>query len=322
VVLIFSEICYGLGMCFIYGALEGWITQTIGQEFPNEPIKNNYFGHLRAEINGLTSLVAGPLGMGLVLMTSKGFTVLYVIGAILMMVFFILYYRIPYYKKVCFKRDRVDYSKHFKQVFTGMQNMLKTSDGIAFFLVSSSLTAIYQTIFHYWQPFFTDLAKKNNKLFWTENELIMLGIVFFSYSAMRFILNKFVREKMLYKYSPFSIAIVSAIISAGLIILLTLSSGMNIIFYILIFAGLQGTTYLIDIISETQFLKKLPEQSISSCLSVISTLNRLLGIGVLSALALYVNAMNLPFFFLANSIFYLLIVFILVYWRKNYDDNK
>lgn len=319
--LITSEILYGLGLCFIYGALEGWITAIIREEYPNDADKINYFGHFRTEVQALSAMLAGPLEAGLVILWPFGFYTLYGVCAIIMLLFFIFFWRIP--SLVQLKPNLATqqlYREHYKELFTTLRFCFRSRDALSFLGIMCLLAAVYQSVFHFWQPLFLNLSKQDMSIpRWLHHEAAILGIVFFSYSLLRYLSNYYVR---IFRLSSFIVGMISAGLASILILVVTMN-GQPLLIYVSLFAVFHGVVSLIETIAEAQFLRVIPPKLIATALSTISTCTRILSLGMLWLLATWVTPENLPRFFQANAILFVLIFLCFFYWEKCYaTDNQ
>ncbi|HBF3624289.1 TPA: hypothetical protein KOC32_004418 [Clostridioides difficile] len=86
--------------------------------------------------------------------------------------------------------------------------------------------------------------------------------------------NRYVRKKIVGKINPFWIAVGSMRIAALFMIILTSASNTYIWISIMAFAILQGMTMVSEEVIESQYIKVIDKNDISSVLSFMSALRK------------------------------------------------
>jgi len=321
-----AQIIYALALCLVSGAFEGWQTNTVNYEYPDMPEKLNYYGHLKFEINSFITMFSGTLGAVIVYIGFGNYELLYIICSILMLILLISFINSPYYGNVRQEHKSVNIrsvmSVYYNEVKKGFFICFRSIDGICYFFSISFLVCTYQIVFYYWQPFFSIISKESKGFqFIKNNEEILMGVIFFAYSFSRFFINRFVRKKVIGKLNPFNIAIIALSLSAFSTILLTKVQSANIMLYIILFAIIQGLVTLVESVSESQFIKKVPSESISSSLSIASAATSLISIGLLGLLSRVLTSSNIKNFFFITALLYIAIILVIALWKKQYNEN-
>ena len=321
--LILSQIIYAMGMCLASGSLEGWIIDTSNYEYNFDKDKINYFGYLRNEVLGLISMFAGPAGCFLVYLYNKSYSLLYILTAVVMVLFFIAFSLIPCKDKFKIKsfRKNKEISSKAITIFKELKICLTNKNGLYYLAISSCLAATYQVIFFYWQPFFIQISKsKKSNISLLNNEAVLLGVIFFVYSLSKLLINKYVRKNM-ERINLFKLSLSASILCAILIILVSFSNNFNIIFSILVFGLFQGLLSIVDITTQCEFLKSVPEGIIASSLSAINAVTRLLSLIMLWIISIAITNNTINKFFMSTSLLYITIFALIYLWNKHIRRN-
>lgn len=128
------------------------------------------------------------------------------------------------------------------------------------------------------------------------------------YCFSRYLCNRYVRKKIVGKINPFWIAVGSMRIAALFMIILTSASNTYIWISIMAFAILQGMTMVSEGVIESQYIKVIDKNDISSVLSFMSALRSILTTVVLFIISKTITDDNMRSFFKYTVIAYLIIV--------------
>ena len=327
VILSLSQIMYGLALCLVSGAFEGWQIDIVKTEHPEDVNKINYYGHLKYEMNSFVTMFSGTLGAFLVYLNkANNYIVLYNLCAVIMIAITFGFITIPAYNdenanKACLT-SRI-YKDYWKQCKSSIRCIRDKEDSIYYILCIGLLCCTYQVVYYYWQPLFENLAisSKGMECFKGNTELLV-GTVFFTYCISRYLFNRFVRKQTIGKINPFWIAVISMLLAVVFMITLTISVGANIWIYIMSFAIIQGTTMITEGVIEAQYIKVINKNNISSVLSFMSSIQSVLTTLILFILSKTITTVNMKNYFGSTVIIYLLIVFFLIKWRIRFGGEK
>ncbi|MSS37017.1 hypothetical protein [Clostridium porci] len=137
------------------------------------------------------------------------------------------------------------------------------------------------------------------------------------YCFSRYLCNRYVRKKIVGKINPFWIAVGSMRIAALFMIILTSASNT-----IMAFAILQGMTMVSEEVIESQYIKVIDKNDISSVLSFMSALRSILTTVVLFIISKTITDDNMSSFFKYTVIAYLIIVISLLNWKKRFGGER
>lgn len=137
------------------------------------------------------------------------------------------------------------------------------------------------------------------------------------YCFSRYLCNRYVRKKIVGKINPFWIAVGSMRIAALFMIILTSASNT-----IMAFAILQGMTMVSEEVIESQYIKVIDKNDISSVLSFMSALRSILTTVVLFIISKTITDDNMSSFFKYTVIAYLIIVISLINWKKRFGGER
>lgn len=324
-VLGIMQFVYALSLCLISGAFEGWQTYIVKLEYPDNIDKINYYGHMKYEINAFVTMFSGTLGSLLVYLGGKNYSFLYFFCGIIMLMLVYKFCRIPSDKDKTIKTRKqlgIEIARYFGELKKGLSICFISIHGWAYLLGVGALCCTYQIVYYYWQAYFNYLSSKSSVPFWINKEELLLGIVFFMYSFTRFLLNRFVRKKIIEHYNVFSTAIVCLLIASISMYFFSMPSTSNLIIYILLFSVIQGSTILVESIFESQFIKKCNDDYISCNLSITSALTSVISVVFLYIISQSINEDNMNIFFRSTIAMYLFIVLIAFIWSINYNKEK
>jgi MFS family permease len=311
--LILAEFFYGIGLCCMSGAIEGWINSWIYNETGSKAKSHidSSFQRLN-EYVALGSSFTGFLGALLSIHSGLGLKFPYVVSFIFMVICFIFFLTVPNITS----REAATYNHIVKE---SIKKLLFNKMGFYFAFITSLFVAIYQPILHYWQPFLINKFKDAELMikFVTDpndNEIILLGMTFVLINITKYFGTNFFRKKILHKYSiykySFSLIALSIIFTSILC-----SSRIPLGIYSVIIFSFLHTSLSLSITSiNTQFYKTLNQNTFSSTLSANSVLNRLAGIVVVAVLSAFLTDKLLNVTFNINIIFLVIIGLVLLDW--------
>lgn len=320
-----GQVIYALALCLVSGAFEGWQTLIIKLEYPKNDNKLNYYGHLKYEINSFVTMFSGTIGSIIVYVHGGGYSFLFVLCSVIMLFLFFEFLKIPYPQTTVKRIQHINFydatAEYKLELKAGLKHCFSTVHGWFYFMGLSLLVCSYQVVYYYWQPYFSILATKNLGVNWIihNNELLM-GLVFFTYCFSRFIMNRFVRKKLLEKTNPFWIALSCLIIAMICTLGFCLLHDINILVHIILFAIIQGTITIVESIFESQYIKKVDTKNISSSLSITSAATSILSIIILALISKLISQENMYLFFLATTFIYLLVALVVFMWSQKYNS--
>jgi len=178
------------------------------------------------------------------------------------------------------------------------------------------ITAIYQPVFHFWQP----LIKLNNN-FIELNDNIALGLCFISLSLTRYIVNRLVRKKTTNKTSFFNLLFISIIVSVIMFLLIGITSS-NYIICIIFFSLLHASLSLNSRIISDQYLKISLQGQRSSIFSVAAIFGRVFGLIYLSIIYIIVQYIGVNGIFLTTSILGICLYLFSQIWKNTFLNKN
>lgn len=315
--LMLSEFFYGVGLCLISGALITWLHELIQIDFPTDKMMINKLTHLKNEWSSIGSMVLAALGTLIIALGSKYFLFVYLLCAVLMLLLSFLFYQVRCDASIG-KSGRPSYLNYFKDTFKSLIVDMSSSKGILYLVVACSLVVIYQPIFHYWQPLFMDLGKRNDYVGSSiESTAILLGVAFAAKSIFTYFFNRLARKWIESHTSPYNLGIISSIFSSLFIIGLSLFVKSNLFAAVALFSLFHGSLSLVGSASQSEYLKSIKNQDkTASILSAVALVSRVFGIIALSALALFVTNDNLLYFFAGTSTLFAIILIAFIKWKS------
>lgn len=310
-----GQLIFAIGTCLLSGAFEGWLLFTVKCEYPNSMNMVDHYNQLRGEINFWVTMCAGPLGSLIVYFSLENYRIVYYICIVFILIILMIIRKIPEvnYKK----KGKIIFTKYINKILKDVKELFKRKEIALFFLVQGCFVITYQVVFFYWQPYFGKIVEMNKeipKIFQVKE--ILLGVVFFCYSLGRALIVNFSRKK--FKDSnPFNVSFLCVGVASIAMLLFSYSFNIwNIYIYILLFSIIQGTIALSSILLESQFIKKIPEDIVSSMLSFSSSISRVFAMGTLLILSKYLKPENLQLFFKGTIIIYIGIIACIFYLKK------
>lgn len=328
VILSLSQIMYGLALCLVSGAFEGWQVDIVKIEHPKDVNKINYYGHLKYEMNSFVTMFSGTFGAFLVYLNkANNYIVLYNLCAVIMIFITLGFITIPPYNSngIANKARLTSriYKDYWEQCKSSIKCIRNKKDSVYYILCIGLLCCTYQVVYYYWQPLFENLANssKGMECFGGNTELLV-GTVFFTYCLSRYLFNRFIRKQVIGKINPFWIAVISMLFAVVFMITLTVPMGAYIWIYIISFAIIQGTTMVTEGVIEAQYIKVIDKNNISSVLSFMSSIQSILTTLVLFILSKTITTENMKNYFESTVIIYLIIIFFLIKWRNRFGGEK
>lgn len=317
-ILIPGQVIFGIGMCFMSGAMEAWMVETIAIEFPQQPMQINHFGHMRKEVAGIGNMLSAPLGAVIAAIFST--QIVYLIATLSMLSLAVLLASTQNLTK-----DKLQNSMHASirnSISITKKYLVKSKNGSLYLIISALIIAVYQPIYHFWQPlfisFFYDASYVPSML---KHDTAILGITFFCVSSLIYIINKYFRSSLINKFKPLTIAWVIALVIALILLELGSSKSTNLFFYLFLFSGLHGLMSAMQTIADTQYFKITPHQYLSTIFSVKGAAQRIASVLTLICIAKFISAANLRSIFSASSILVLFIALCFMLWSSFYQEN-
>ncbi|RZK79333.1 MAG: MFS transporter, partial [Pedobacter sp.] len=259
-VLILAHIIQSISLASIIGA-SSWILNSLTKEGLNKGNYVNDLGYLENEIQAIGGILASIIGILLTyIFDIKGYMFAYLLASIMLFLNAINFLNIP--------ECRIDTVR--KKVTDDVKNIFLKSmkePCIFWYIISfGSIIAIYQSLFHFWQPLIRTCSDLEL------DEVISAAICFISSGIVKYNMNKYVRSKKFLKIDPFVILKLSIYITIiGFVALYIAELKFYII--VVILSSLHGLLSIISKIVNSQFLKIAPINQCSAILSIVLLLS-------------------------------------------------
>lgn len=319
--LIAGQIIYALGLCLISGAGEAWLVDAVSHEYPTEPKKINYFGHLEGEFAGFGSMIMGPLGAIICCTHPDGFAFVYWGSTLLMLFTAFCFYRLNNFSVNQKKNISLNLFQSFIKMSKESLLALLKRDGKIYFIIGSLIVVAYQPLYHYWQPVLMKLGSVNFKESFSEfADPKLLGFAFFMIGLAKYLGNKFVKTSFFIHSNPFSISISAAILSSIFFISFSVFKINFIYFWIVLLCLLHGALSVLTISVDNQYFKVAPKENLAGILSLKSSFERIMVVGALFIISITIDANTLIYLFSAGALPLLAGIFYISYWKKNYVE--
>ncbi|ALX97301.1 MFS transporter [Serratia fonticola] len=313
-ILVIAEVCYALGACFCSGADSTWIKGLV-DKLPDKNKESNIYHHYMSyvrEVNALMNSVSGVIGVIIVILIGSYNAAYYLCGAsfLLLMLFFSKVESVTEKKDIQNIKARFNVYLHTKEA---MQLLVSTKVGIYYILICGFVVAAMQPVFHFWQPFILsqtgllDNATKNQ-------EIIILGGCFFSYSFTKYLFNRYLRKSLLAKYNPMKITLWATILAAISMFALIFIKGQwaPIVIFTLFHSFFSVPMSQFD----SEFFKCLNNNNSNTVLSIVSLLARVFGIVSLLIIGVMAESLPLSSAFVFSLICILSVIPITIAWIR------
>lgn len=232
-----AEVVYALGLCFISGSFEGWISEEAKR------CKVNYYelSHEWVSRGGLYSVIGGMFSIGIAYFLGS-FKILYLLIGLGFIIPIYIIIKTTYTKNNTHEIKKINFISFFETLI----NTFKDKIFIKYSIMLSIFVGSMQIIYHFWQPlFFSSKSQDINNYYSSDGILLMLlhGGIFLS----QYIFN----NKLQYKENSRIISIQAcgaAIILLTIVIGITMYADYNSIYVIiamLLFAIMHGFLSLI-----------------------------------------------------------------------------
>ena len=297
--LVVAEVILALSGALLSGSFEAWVMYTVQKEFPNEPIKIDYYNCLKDETNFFSTMFFGFLGSLIAYFNNGNYRIVYYVCSLFIVFVFILSLFIPSEK--IYKAKLLPFS--FMDIFLVIKNKII----ILFIIIEISFVCTYQVVFFYWQPFFSIILKDKSFFNYKYEESLILGIVFLSYSGIRGIMTRFTRKYFL-KKNIWKLVIFNVFLAIVSMLVFTYLDFSNIIIYIVAFSLVQGSIAVSSVLINSKLIQEVPENMISTSLSCISTISSIFSAGMLLVISKNINMQNLLIYFRFCIFIYILII--------------
>lgn len=301
---IIAEIIYALGLCFISGSFEGWVSE----QAKNDGVNYYEVSHDWVSLGGLFSVLSGIISI-LIAYYTGSFQLLYIIVSVLFIVPILLLILTPYEKPYEINKNNATPDLG---IFKTIILLLNNNIFIKYILMISVFTGSMQVIFHFWQPLFFGNNQSNiNEYNLNDGVLLMIlyGAIFF----VQFLSNK------KYKDSKNSSGLCSRAtmlcsISLLLVIYFMHFSEQNKFFSyaaMLAFILVHGTSSLIPSRLHDYFSKNTNQKNFGMAFSLSESLARITSILVLYLVSLIIDDVSIEFIFFIPMLGFVLLNLIL-----------
>lgn len=302
--LMIANVIYALGLAFMASSVLTWRASLIQYEGRAKSNYINYLGYLENEYQAIWSLIAGTLGVLLPFFWhSYGYILLFSLTSVIMLIFMILFKRVPY--------SSIEKKISLKQNILYDIKLIKYPPIIYFTCIYGIIEILYQPVFHFWQPLFCNFYNP-----FSINENLIMGICFFCVNIVRYIANNWVKRFLLHN-SRINLFYFSSVIfsGAGLLFILLGTVVQTVFEGIIYFTVLHGLLSIGFKTIISQYLKIQHHENSASIFSLGSLFGKGLGFCFLLFISLYIHTIGILNIFLRSSVFILLILIILYFWN-------
>ena len=313
-----AEFSYGLGLCFISGALAGWLSNVIKDQYPENKKKIDEIFHLKGEFSALGCAVSGTLGALLIGMIAN-YRYVYMLSLFGIMLIFIYFLLIPYnHDNYSSDSDNAKFfTKNIKKrkINYNKNNNIKNPPYFLYYtIILILLTILYQPISHFWQPFFTDLFEiTSNKSIkdLLHNKTNFLALIFFSYCLFKFVAHRLARSYSKNKNTKLSLI---SIIFCIFCIFLSMQfiKNYNLLVLVLMFSIIHAVHCVVLVISQSQFINKISKDNISQLLSTAEFFAKIASIIYLLFIYCFLQYYEISNLYYFNALWFLLLSFVLI----------
>lgn len=281
------------GLSCMMGASASWIAGWSLKEAHKNENYLNYLGHLKNEVQTIGGIISGLIGATLAcFITENSYEYVFFITSVLMVLMFFMLIFIP----------DTSHSNFIKcDVISQTKQMIKTSFSnrwtVLFFLSVGLITALYQPLFHFWQPYFRDL---NAQFFGDEN--MVFGLCFAAFNLSGYFVNRniklnalraanqdFSKTLMMYTYLTFLAFLILSFVFYSFIL------------SVLLFCILHGSLSVISTIVNDQYIKKENEVYKASTISLGEVFGRISSLCVLWIIYFFINTISINGVFFVSS---------------------
>lgn len=304
-VLILAHFLQALGLSLMMGASSSWMLSWCETEQQENQNYINYLGHLENEIQAIGGVISGVLGAVLAFVFQEyGYTCVFLITASLMFILF--------FKLMCIPSNQLKKQKFFSFTAFSLKINFQDEKIVLFFIATALITALYQPIFHFWQPFFKGFETSQRI-----DDNILLAICFSLFSATKYFFNRLVRSKIIAdtKIEIFQLSMISTVILFCVFLIISVHP-RSFIFCCFLFCLLHGALSIISKIINDQYLKNSHGLNVASTISLAEVLGRLFSLGVLFFIYFTINFIGFQGVFFFSSIICVFLLINLNLWRK------
>lgn len=319
--LILAEICYALGACFISGADSTWIKGLVDNLSKKADVAYHHYISYVREINALLNSISGAIGVLIVVVLDSFSSVYYLCGVlfILLMLLFSTVNSVEDKIDVAVIKEKFSVYKHIRE---SLRLLFSTKVGVYYILICGFVVGAIQPVYHFWQPFIleqTGLIDNTDK----KNEIIILGICFFSYSFTKYLFNRYLRKVIFNHYQPMTIILATTMLAACTMLLLLIIKGTwtPIIIFTLFHCFFSVPMSQFD----SEYFKYLDKKNSNTVLSIISLIARIFGIVSLGIIGLLSSSFGLTSAFAFSLCCIIGIIPITIMWtlyNRNYSKNE
>lgn len=300
-IFVIAEIVYGLGLCFISGSFEGWVSA----EAKRSQVNYYEVSHKWVSKGGLYSVIGGMFSIALAYYLGS-FKLVYLLIGVGFILPIYLIIKTNYHST----DNNIIESIRLSSFFEKVKSIFKDKTFIKYSIMLSFFVGSMQIIYHFWQPLFFGTNSQIISNYRSYDGLLLMllhgGVFLFQY-----IFNK----KFQYHNDSRLISIQASVVAIVLlmaIIFITLNANFNSIYFIIamiLFAVMHGFLSLIppriqDFLSENR-----PSIDFSVTFSISESLARITSIITLFFVSLFIEDDLISYIFIIPCLGFLILGF-------------
>lgn len=314
-ILSLGEFSYGCMACLMSGAVEAWLTTLVREESRHKRCLEYYF-HLASEYCSIGGIAAGALGALYGALYPAAIAHIYLGGAMLMLLCFFLFLFVQE------PRSTEPYphsSKRYSTIIrSSVRSLIQSSYNRWYVSIACVFVALFQPLFHYWQPFVLDIARRHwGDALTTQSAALFLGSTFCLYSGVTYLVTNRYRAWILGRSNVVSIIAGLHALAAVFISMCSFVTTLPTVISIALFSCLIGFASLSRTIAATQFYHRIPIAAMASTISGVGALSRVAGIIMLAGLHLYVNQYPVRLIFLPSAVLLVVAAALVWVWQRD-----
>lgn len=279
--LILSEIFYGIGICCISGAIEGWVLHSLED-------KKTFSGyaHLASRVASLGSIITGITGIGLAYLY-QSYLSGYWLSLVLMTVILTLFFLIKENKNSVTSIPASQSGNVLSYAVKSIHLLFTSFSGMYYLLIVCLFTFGIQILYHFWQPIMLS-GTVIDKL--TTTQLIVLLTCHIGVFTAQYIVNALLPKFDIASRAYRLISLLCALSGGLLCLVLLLVVTHYPIVSIVIFSLIHGVTSVIPLSAQNRYLCYLSDEDsihvsgITGAISLISRLSAITALLIVSAL--------------------------------------
>ncbi|MFN7094677.1 MAG: MFS transporter [Burkholderiales bacterium] len=304
-----AKILYAAGLSAVTYAADAWSLDAIFSEYPEQPHMTHYFGHIKKEIAGFGNMLTGLLGS--IIAYTLGYNALYIVSIVFMLLLVLGFAWIP---TVQMSYQKLPTTSIKSNMLEAGKALFNTKQGLVYILAAVLIMAVYQPVYHFWQPLFVDFFKETPLLpSFFRQPIPILGLTFVWVNAFILLLNYGFRKWMVQQFNHAHIGTMVAIIVGICFVIVGMNSSSNPWPSLFAFGCIHGLLTILTNITVNQYAVIAPQKHLSSIFSLSYLLQCLGNILVLTLIKQFIGTQHLGIIFASCSIpmFILSLVFIL-----------